>query len=421
MTVSKKNIQYLFYFILTFYFIYTPEFFLAYGIPIKSQMVTYMASGIIILKIIFHKILNRKMHIVWEKNEYLFLLGIILSAIYFELVALFNYENTRFLQNTYILFQVMVLLFIFSRLDLIGLNREKKLFFIFNITLVQSFFVMLSLIFPTMKNLSLKLYYLGRPENIFISKMRIFGISGDYTFFTPIFHGLLISVAVYLVMFEKKKKFLFFIPFLILSTIVNGRTGIYIAIINIIIMCLIYLIVNFTKFYKIILASSGIVTLLIFFLFIISLISKPTYDWFVQSFTDLKRLFLDGEKEGTIEILSDMIYFPEGWKLIFGEGFRLYGNRDGGVNSDIGYVNDLFMGGIIYCTILYTTIINYIFKFKSKKIGSVSKITISLVFLTTIVIGNFKGEASRSGLILLGIVILKFLIDDADEERKLVR
>lgn len=419
MTLNKRNIMLYIYFFITFYLIYTPEFFLAIGLPLKSQMIIYLFTGYIVLKMLLHKIFNKKFYLGWNKELTLFFIGIFISAFYFFLVALYNEQSTRFLQNTYILVQILSLTYIFSRLDLLGLSKQKKIDFIYYISLLQSFFVILSLLFSSFKNLSLNLYYLGRPENVFISKMRIFGISGDYTFFTPIFHGLLISVAVYLVLFEDKKKYLIFLPFLFISTMVNGRTGIYIALINIIIMCLIYMIFNFSKVYKILLIAISIAILAFFIVIIIPLISQPTYVWLVQSFNDVKSLILDGEKEGTISILSDMIYFPTGWSLIFGKGLRLYGNQVGMPHSDVGYINDLFMGGIMYCVILYSTIITYVLKYTGKVMKNINKIVLALIFIITIAIANFKGEASRTGLILLGIVILKFLIDYNYEEGKI--
>ena len=46
------------------------------------------------------------------------------------------------------------------------------------------------------------------------------------------------------------------------------------------------------------------------------------------------------------------MFFPEGMEFVFGRGHRVYGEaakQAGYTASDIGFVNDMFMGGLIYC------------------------------------------------------------------------
>lgn len=418
---KNKRIYYIFYLFITFYFIYTPEFFLSINVPIRSQMITYSFVGYIGIKILIHKIFNRKIHFKWNKNLSILFIGIVLSAIYFFIIAFGKGYETRFLQNTYILFQVIVILYLISRLELLGLNRNEKIVFFYNVTLIQGIIVISMLVIPQLKKVALNLYYLGTNENVFISAMRIFGISGDYTFFTPIFHGMMIIIAIYLVLFEKQKKFLFYIPFLVLSTILNGRTGLLIAVIGILLVSLWFLV---SKIEKIFITTLLMVTsfLIIYFLIIlVSKLSPETYNWLISSFNDVKSLLIEGDKVGTISVLSSMVIFPEGWGLLLGEGFRLYRNNNGIIHSDIGYINDLFMGGIVYTSILYSTILIYIFRFENKITVITNRILFSLILLMTIVIANYKGEASRSGLVLLGIIIMKVLIDDKSDLKERCR
>ena len=137
----------------------------------------------------------------------------------------------------------------------------------------------------------------------------------------------------------------------------------------------------------------------------------PTYLWITQSFTEVFAWIKGGENQGTIDTLSKMLLFPNGWGMVFGEGFRLYGNSMGYIHSDIGYVNDMFMGGLIYCTILYITIFRYLADFKSRTMIMSHKFLLSFMFILSLSIANYKGEALRGGLILLGVVFIKFLLD----------
>lgn len=48
-----------------------------------------------------------------------------------------------------------------------------------------------------------------------------------------------------------------------------------------------------------------------------------------------------------------------------GEGYRVYGEfglLHGKIPSDIGFVNDMFMGGILYIVLLYGAIIRFVLK-----------------------------------------------------------
>lgn len=108
---------------------------------------------------------------------------------------------------------------------------------------------------------------------------------------------------------------------------------------------------------------------------------------------------------------------------MFGYGVCVYG---GNVNNiwfgmfDIGFINDLFMGGIIYMVLLYGMII-VLLMVCYKKFGKVvcdSKIF--LVFGVVLLIVNYKGEVVCSGMVLMVIIFLGylFLIELKIEEKK---
>lgn len=116
--------------------------------------------------------------------------------------------------------------------------------------------------------------------------------------------------------------------------------------------------------------------------------------------------------------MDTMLFFPEGSEMIFGEGHRVYPHygRSKGYNSlDIGYVNDLFMGGLIYTFLLYGTILKFILKKSYKKVDNdISDIQIKTVvpiFLCIVLLlSNYKGESMRGGVILLGVISIKLIL-----------
>jgi len=82
-----------------------------------------------------------------------------------------------------------------------------------------------------------------------------------------------------------------------------------------------------------------------------------------------------------------MIFFPSNiFNIIFGEGRIVSGAK---INSDIGYINQIFIGGIIYL-ILMLLFLLYMF-IRNIKV-STNKLFPVLFFLTLIVV-NIKGDA----------------------------
>ena len=134
-----------------------------------------------------------------------------------------------------------------------------------------------------------------------------------------------------------------------------------------------------------------------------------TYVWLTNGFNDVINFFRYGEKEGNIGILSNYVLFPEGMDLIFGTGIRLYGNSLGLPHSDIGYINDIYMGGIVYISILYIGILIFLI-FSTRKLGKLNSFPYVVICISFLLIANFKGEAMRSGLLLIGIIISQEMI-----------
>lgn len=109
--------------------------------------------------------------------------------------------------------------------------------------------------------------------------------------------------------------------------------------------------------------------------------------------------------------------FPE-QNILFGYGFRIYNlnaivtnitNITINQSSDIGYVNDLFLGGLMYLLLLYIPIFYYILS-SSKWSKKFQHTGLPLVLLLTLLIADYKGETMRNGNLLLGVITLATLI-----------
>ena len=116
--------------------------------------------------------------------------------------------------------------------------------------------------------------------------------------------------------------------------------------------------------------------------------------------------------------MGSFLTFPTGvvhW--LFGYGFRLYGTQamiHGYASSDIGYINDLFMGGLLYVVLLYASIFFFIYVTGYRNRGS--RILI-VPYTMMLLIANYKGEAMRSGLILTAILALIYLFSTSGESK----
>lgn len=411
--IKKKTLIKVYYSVLLFYFIYTPEIFLLIDVPLQSYVIVSCFFGYLIINFLFKISFSKQIKIFKDKKLKMLFIGIFLATFYFTIVAILTNNELRLFQNLYIIAQTTVIICFFDKLSKFGLGKFEKIELLYRIVAVQGIFSLVMLISSNFRQIALNLYYLGKTENVFISSMRIYGISGDYTFFTPVFHGLLIAVAVYLFLYENKK-FIIYIPFILITTFLNGRTGLFIAMVGIILILFVYSLFYFEKIYKVILIFLTLcLSLYLVILFLKSFVN-PTYLWIMSGIKEFLSFLNGGDRLGTFEVLSDMFLFPEGNKIIFGQGFRLYGNQKGFIHSDIGYVNDLFMGGLIYCFILYISEIVYIFQYSHIK-EKEKKITLSLLFFLSLAISNYKGEAARMGLVLVGIIFIKYLLDQPNE------
>lgn len=129
-----------------------------------------------------------------------------------------------------------------------------------------------------------------------------------------------------------------------------------------------------------------------------------TYEWIIDAFVDV---FRPGDsKEGTLETLNSYVFFPEDLQTwLIGEGFSRFHNMS--KNSDVGYVNQIFYGGIIYFILLfrlYFKIIKRYYKLSADKIAFVG-------LIATILISNYKGFAFSSNELTRFILISMFALE----------
>ena len=419
--IKTKNIRLICIYIYAFFIIYSPNILKTIGI--ESY---YILALLAIIQLLFYFLKRGKIIKLITNDGFIFICSIFVLSIYYMAIALINgtalneLDRLRIIQNNMPIICLINVAFLVRYLKNLNYNIDDMLKFLFNVIFIQSLICILMVIIPQFRNIALFLY--GN-DNIFITSVRIYGISNDYTYATPIFHGMITSILTIYSFLNNKKKYYIYIPFFIITIFLNGRTGLIVYVITTLICLLIIGIKQkkMYKFFKILLIGT-----ICFIIFInISKILIPSSYSFVKSLVNdtINFLFL-GELTGNYASLFDsFLFFPKGINLLIGHSTQVIGTAGYKYNiyksSDIGYVNDIFLGGISYAFSLY--IIYYIFIKKKLTKNNKNYFTYNLftkIIILSLIIANYKGEIFRSITMITGVILIKMIFSNETECKK---
>ena len=213
---------------------------------------------------------------------------------------------------------------------------------------------------------------------------RGFSIAESSSFGYGVVQGLILAIC----LFQAKKNVAFYIPiiFLFVSIIFNARTGITPVAISILL-----LIINGELKMKTILVTL-FVGLIGFFLIQHSFFAEnneASLKWGLSIFLDTQKFLEGSDTSSNYTILfEEMFFLPSGfWELIFGNGKRVFGSS--GQSSDIGYIIQIFRGGLVYLLIMMLFLIFML----SRILKSSDNKLFSILFFLTIILVNIKGDA----------------------------
>lgn len=392
-------------FITGFYLIYQPNFWTSSYIP---TVITLGITIVFIMMLSPYEVLRS----IYQLK--IFVIGVILSLGYFAFRAMLSGNDPRVFQNVIIILNVISLVLWLEVLrKYFHFTKNDVLTWMLWMVVVQCFFALIMLASSGIRATILAKTATNIIDNQFVYGERLYGISSDYTFFTPIYHSIMGLISVYMGM-NFQKKYYMFLPFCVFIIVLNGRTGLITLALGFILILMKRMVTSFVGLFQvaiIVLVSVGFIFLGLEFL---QSIQPDTYTWIVTGFEDTLALIFEGSKQGNYEQLTgSFLMFPSGlvyW--IFGYGVRVYAGNKSNIwfgTSDIGYINDLFMGGITYMFILYSTIVSYLMSC-NRKSGTIARSSmLFLAFLLVLVIANYKGEASRSGMVLTAIIFMGYL------------
>lgn len=246
-----------------------------------------------------------------------------------------------------------------------------------------------------------------------LSSHRLFGYSSSLTFTMPIFQSVLVLLALYLGL-NKKKYYFLLIPTLLISSLINARTPIVILLFGIIFVIL-YSKVKISTILKF-----SVISILLFFSYqiIINVAfseNQTNIKWILDGFNEIIDFFFFGRTDGFFfsYFVDESTYrLPESINVFFGTGTRSLNDGGVGVFTDIGFINDIWLGGIFYLFISIIVIlwgiykVNYKLKFNNRP--QVRFFTILLVI--SMLISNFKGVIVYTNEITTPLLIIYLLV-----------
>lgn len=391
---SKKT----FLLVYAFYLLYTPNLRFITTALSPSVVLLVLCIGNIIL-------LNRRL------ISFISKLSIWKTFIVFVLliiqVALNNYINgfdvSDYVSNLVMLYNLVNYLALLIWYEKIYRN-DKFIDFIICIGLAQFVISLLMLLVPAYKEVANVLYVKGEKPgmNLYgITNSRIYGIGSGYTVALPFTQSFIGVLSLYRLSETKKLKYLGYSAFLAWSSLLNNRTG---MLIFLIILVIVLVKISFDNISLKVFLRTGVILLVT--LFTISIFrNSEKINWLNQSIIDIIDYVVNGSKSTHMQALGhDFIKFPKCRDLFWGTGHRVFGEKSlllFGFTSDIGYINDLFKGGMVYVLSLYSLLLGTIINRMASKY-------LAFLMAIFILIANYKGEIINGSAVMMLSLSISF-------------
>lgn len=408
----KLNFKKIFLALYIFVIIYQPN--LSYLLKINS----FVMYGLFTLVYLLRYICTKKRFFFKQyikKEIFIFIVLTFFSSIYYIIRSAIAMKNFFDISELRIIQSFMPIMYLTSglivnyELNELHYNFSNKIKFILNIGLFQSFIVLSMYIFPILKEIANSIYCsTGTSCNYFIITYRIYGIcNGDYTYGFQLLHALLAITSVAYAYFENNKKYYIYSMLLLVPAISNGRFSIIVFVVSLFLFFTLVMLkkqsfLKNLKFFMTIflLFSVGITVVINYFPNVISIVNHAISDF---------NNYQEGISNTESSIFSEMFFFPSFTNMIFGMGYRVYGGLSYKYEfyklSDIGFVNDIFMGGIVYIMLIYNSYLILLSSVIKKHENYSLENILSKEILIFIILANIKGEFFRN-IILQASVML---------------
>ena len=368
----KKRLLFVIYLFFFYLFLFYPQF---RGIPVLLS--PYILIALLSFFLIFSNISSLKQNYRLFKKEILLLL---LLCFFTEFRVLLNgeYDISTLIYTYYWI--IVIPLFIFY-LNKINVKTDQQIFSIILVvgaiaSLISSFCV----ISPSF-NSYVKEQLLVEDEFLSMNNYRGFGIAYRLTSSYGFILGVILGMSILL--YNKFKWFFLFIPFMLLSIILNARTGIIISLASL----LVFFFYTKRKIYFIIIISFLFIFLLYFLVDIVFLLGleEKSVMFIVEFLDEIIGTYESGNISNSTAgtLMGEMWIMPSSIiEWLVGSGIYLFSMH----KSDVGWVNQLNFGGILYLTLIIV-----LFYIMLRRLVRIGYKPLALFLFIALVIINTKG------------------------------
>lgn len=361
-----------------------------------------------------------------------FLILFYIAAIYLGIMMIISFNTSpvnidNYLKTAYKLFLAGVILpinlfYVICRIKMNGLNFWNLIRIIIFAGLIQFCFAILMILFPLVRSYLLDVMF--NNNNVDASSIPFWELGRRYYAFSDsvldtfgLGVGVISVLPVYLFL-KNKSKLIFTTPVFLIISIFNSVTGILIFAIGIVPLIPRFLKkVNEICYGRLFLFAS---------LFLIVLVSGIIYslmpskfDWVIRESAALLTL---GENSKDQITSFSLVFRPTFWQLppdfisvIFGSGHTVY-QAVGFDHSDIGYINNIWLGGLFGSFILYGS---FLFLFCSARRVSKDKLVKSMVLFicASFLIFEIKGYGIgyNPGFTVISLIAFSCVDMECDE------
>lgn len=376
--------------IILFLFIYQP--------PILNFNILHIISAFSWIYIIINGKLIKQL-INQKKLAHIYFTLFILT-IYIILIILIN-DNS--IANSIHLIYWMIDIIPFSiAINTYFFKKQFCIFDILNILLIvgtiQGMLALLSFLLPNVQQYFINhlISYGYSDVYAMLSQFRMYGFASNLTFSTPIVQSFLTVISLYLAI-NKNWIYLLFAPLIFFSAIINARTSFVILLIGIILLIFMNRnVLRLKNIFRILIVIISAFFLIKFGMPLLEKNSQETYNWISSGFNEI--VFFGESNYSTNGSYYNYISNPLRYELpselgtIFGVGDRIMTSNKYDARSDVGFINDIWLGGILYSIAIYILFTKFLWEiFNSKDIDKSFSKFIAVFLLGSFIVCNIKG------------------------------
>ena len=349
--MAYKKRRYYLYLIILYLFIYSPDIFFLRGFLNPGNLVLYSSFVYFLIhpKIFKHHIHN-------FKREFFFFSAILA----FVLMRNLGEPNYPFTMQSILafmkLFVVVPFLMFYAWKNKFYSEAELIKSFLL-VGTVASIITTICIIFPQinsyLKDQVIQLEIVGVDSAIM--EYRGFGFANSLSSHYGYVQGFIAGLGCFYL--KDNKWFLFFIPFVILSALVNARTGVIVVFVGILLS-----VITTKKSYAIAIILFALILLPNLEAILSSIgLSEETLVWLLGFQDEIEAVAQSGSlgSSSTAETLfGEMAVLPDGIsQWLIGRGYDIFHGGIGINNSDVGWYRQLNYGGLVYISLFYGAVL----------------------------------------------------------------